>query len=289
MCKNIPERKEPAIHTRRSFSAYLGLAAAALACAGTLFAQPQPWLDTDGQPLPFQDDDAILEFMRTAEVVNEKTIGTGINRSVRVTLEKDNVRAHAIFRDADHRERSATINGVAYRLFADSYLFECAAYELAKLIGMPNIPPAVLRTIGRRKGSAQIWIEDALDEETDAFQPPNALEWVEQTWDMYLFDNLTYNIDRNPGNILVTPDYRLWMIDHTRAFQFKHDLLNDRVVRVRRATWDKLTALSKDDLKEALGPYLTSVELDSVIERRKILSQHIDELVAAHGEDVVFY
>ena len=136
---------------------------AALVLAGTLSAQPRhQWLDADGRPLPFQDDDAIAEFMRTAKVVNEKPIGTGVNRSVRVTLEKDGVRAHAIFREADHRERSATINGVTYRLFADSYLFECAAYELAQLIGMPHIPPAVIRTIGRRKGSAQIWIEDEL-------------------------------------------------------------------------------------------------------------------------------
>ena len=263
---------------------------AALVFAGTLSAQPRhQWLDAEGRPLPFRDDDAILEFMRTAEVVKESPIGTGVNQSVRVTLEKNGVRAHAIFREVNHEERSATINYTVYRLFADRYLFECAAYELAKLIGMPYVPPAALRTIRGRKGSVQIWIEDALDEDGDEFQPPSALEWVEQIWDMYLFDNLVYNIDRNPGNILVTPDYRLWLIDHTRAFQFKHNLLNDRVVRVRRAIWDRLNALSEDDLEDALGPYLTPAEMGSVIERRKVLSRRVDELVAERSADAVFY
>ena len=178
---------------------------------------------------------------------------------------------------------------MTYRFFADSYLFECAAYELAKLIDMPRIPPAAIRTIGRRKGSVQIWLEDALDEDGDAFQPPSGLEWAKQVWDMYLFDNLVYNIDRNPGNMLVTPDYWLWMIDHTRAFQIKHELLNERVVRVRRTMWDRLMALSEDDLRDALRPYLTPFEMGGVIARRKILKQHIDELVAERGEGVVFY
>ena len=138
-----------------------------------------------------------MEYMRTAEVLNERPIGIGINRSVKVTLEQDGVRSNAIFREVDVRRNVTSIDDVHYQLFADSYLFECAAYELATMIDLPRVPPAVLRTIGDRGGSLQIWLEDTLDEESDAFQPPIPREWVGQLWDMYFFDNLLYNIDRN--------------------------------------------------------------------------------------------
>lgn len=258
--------------------------------AGVASAQPEHrWLDVDGNPLPFQTDDALLEFMRTADVIDEKDIGTGVNRSVRVTLEQNSVRAHAIFREVDRRERGVTIGRAHYQFFADSYLFECAAYELAKKIGLDRVPPTVLRKIERRSGSLQIWLEDALDEDHDTFAPPSPLDWAQRVWDMHLFDNLVYNIDRNPGNMLVDEDYRLWMIDHTRGFQAKRGLLNDRVVRVRRAVWDRLTALTDDELKDTVRDYLTFTELGSLVERRKALQAYVDELVLERGEDAVFY
>ena len=34
-----------------------------------------------------------------------------------------------------------------------------------------------------------------------------------------LFDQLIYNIDRNIGNLMITNDWRIWAIDHTRAFR----------------------------------------------------------------------
>ena len=49
----------------------------------------------------------------------------------------------------------------------------------------------------------------------------------QQLWDMYFFDNLVCNIDRNPGKILVTSDYQLWMMHHTRAFQSLTERLGD--------------------------------------------------------------
>ena len=57
----------------------------------------QSWLDADGQPLPFETDEELLVFLRTAKVVSEKPIGVGVNQSVKVTLQQDGVRAHAIF------------------------------------------------------------------------------------------------------------------------------------------------------------------------------------------------
>lgn len=82
-----------------------------------------------------------MEFMRTAEVVNERPIGIGINHSVKVTLEQDGVQSHAIFREVDVRRSITSINDVQYQFFADSYLFECAAYELATMIDMTRVPP----------------------------------------------------------------------------------------------------------------------------------------------------
>ena len=266
----------------------LWLVAAATAIAATAFSQ-HIWLDVEGQPLPFETDGELMEFMRTAEVVNERTIGIGINQSVKVTLEQDGVRSHAIFREVDVRRNVTSIDDVRYQFFADSYLFECAAYELATMIDMPRVPPAVLRTIGERHESLQIWLEDTLDEESDAFQPPTPLEWVGQLWDMYFFDNLLYNIDRNVGNRLVTSDYRLWLIDHTRAFQFKFELLDDTMARVPRRSWERLLALTENDLKNALQSYLTSVEIGSILKRRDALVEHVDNLIAARGEDAVFY
>ena len=262
--------------------------AAATAVAATAFSQ-HIWLDVEGQPLPFETDGELMEFMRTAEVVNEQTIGIGINQSVKITLEQDGVRSHAIFREGDVRTNVATIDDVRYLFFADSYLFECAAYELATLIDMPRVPPVVLRTIGERRGSLQIWIEDTIDEESDAFQPPTPREWVGQLWDMYFFDNLLYNIDRNAGNRLATSDYRLWLIDHTRAFQFKFELLDDTMARVPRRSWERLVALTVNDLKNALENYLTPVEIGGILKRRDALVEHVDKLIAARGEDAVFY
>lgn len=106
---------------------------------------------------------------------------------------------------------------------------------------------------------------------------------------MYFFDNLLYNIDRNPGNKLVTSDYRLWLIDHTRAFQFKFEILDDSMVRVPRRSWERLVSLTEDDLKHALENYLTPIELGGILKRRDALVVHVERLIAERGEDAVFY
>ncbi len=259
-----------------------------LATAASIAAQ-HVWLDADGKALPFQTDEEITEFMRTANVVNEEPIGVGINKSVKVTLEQNGVRAHAIFREVDRREDTAVIQGKRYRYFADSYLFEPAAFELAKMLDIPHVPPAALRNIRRRRGSLQMWVEDILDEDGDGFRPPSPIAWASQLWDMKFFDNIIYNIDRNGGNLLVSQDYKLWLIDHTRGFQFKYGLLDDDVVRVRRSSYERLLALTEDDLKNALSSYLKPIEIASILERRNAMKAYVEKLVAERGEDVVFY
>src|SRR3972149_11873198 len=81
----------------------------------------------DGNPLPFENDDELMEFLRTAEVIDASAIGKGINSSQKMLLGKNGVRAHAIFREADETERDTSLAGRFYPVFRDSYLFECAA------------------------------------------------------------------------------------------------------------------------------------------------------------------
>jgi hypothetical protein len=251
-------------------------------------AQTQ-WLDVNREPLPFATDAELLEFLRTAPVVDQRDIGIGVNRSQKVTLERDGVQVHAAFRRVDIRRQNQRVGDRFYRLFADSYLFECAAYQLATMLGLDMIPPAVLRKIRGDEGSLQIWVEDVRDEASSDFHPPNPTAWAQQIWGMILFDNLVYNPDRNKGNMLADSHYRLWLIDHTRAFQAVNQLLNDRIARVDRAAFDRLVALSENELQSSLGKFLTSAEMSSLVRRRELLIEYVEALVAERGGDAVYY
>ena len=79
----------------------VGLLAVSLSPAQT--ASSSVWLDADLQPLPFQSNEEIEEFLRTGEVVSRRRIGEGINSFFQLLLEKDGVQMHAIFRD-NHEE-----------------------------------------------------------------------------------------------------------------------------------------------------------------------------------------
>jgi hypothetical protein len=254
----------------------------------TIASPVRTFTGPDGNPLPFRNDAEVLDFLSTASVVEETTIGTGINRSQKVLLERDGVRAHAIFRESDDTDRDIRVGDESYRLFRDSYLFEPAAYHLALRLGITNIPPAVRRRIDSRDGSMQIWIEDTLDEETDGFKPPSISAWIRQLRDMILFDNFIYNVDRNGGNILVTPDYELVMIDHTRGFQEKNDIMDPgRFNLVNEDTWEIFQNLTDDAIRDAVRPYLSPQEMNPLLRRHEAIIQYVEGLIAERGRAAV--
>ena len=246
------------------------------------------FLGADDKPLPFKNDEEVLNFLRDAEVVEENEIGTGINRSLKVLLEKDGVRANGIFRETDKSDPDIRVGGINYRLFRDSYLFEPAAYHLALQLGITSIPPVVRREVDSRDGSVQIWIEETLDEESKGFTPPDISAWIRQLRDMFLFDAFIYNPDRNGGNILVTPDYKLIMIDHTRGFQEKRDVLDpDHLNLVNSGTWERFQSLTDEEIRDAVRPYLTPQEMTQLVVRRKTIIEYVNGLIAQRGRDGV--
>jgi hypothetical protein len=263
-------------------------APAAPQAAGEIRADPG-WLGPDGRPLPFASDDELLDFLRTAEVVESEDIPVGITKPLKLVLEKDGVRARAAFRYGEVERKDVSIEGRHYRRFRDSCRFECAAYRLARLLGLERVPPTTDRKFQGRSGSVQIWVEASLDEEGKDFRPPNPLAYVQQTWDQDFFDNLVFNVDRNSTNIIVDRGYKLWLIDHTRAFQPVPELLDaERVTRINRAMWTRLREMDEDALKEAVGPYLDGEEVMCLVRRRQLLLEHVEALVAERGEGVFY-
>jgi hypothetical protein len=253
------------------------------------------WVDTDGKPLPFETEDQLLEFLKTADVVSDKTITSGgVTMPRKMVLEKNGVRTDAIFRAVDEDKMQGNTGGGRNDLFfRDCYIFEPAAFELSRMLGMDNVPPATLRKVQNVKGSIQVWLEKAMTEEDRVkknLKPPNDQQWQKQLQIMNVFDELVFNTDRNKGNILIDPNWKLWLIDHTRAFRRIPDLMKPSVLNMcERNLYHNLKALDETAARERLKDYLTSYELDALFTRRKMIVDRYAKLIADKGESKVLY
>ena len=262
--------------------------------AGRPDAASRVWLGPNGQPLPFTSDEQVLEFLRTARVLSIKEIGEGITHPRKVLLEKDGIRAHAIFREINEEKIMARMRGgQTEMMFRDSFIFECAAYELSRLLGLDNVPPVVERRIGGASGSLQMWVEKAMTETVRTkrnLTPPDPTRWRRQVGMMWVFDNLVYNTDRNLGNILIDANWNLWMIDHTRAFRRREELRNPGgVVECERNFWEKLQMLDADLVRQRLKKYLRPSEIEALCKRRAKLVEHIQKLIGEKGQAHVLF
>jgi hypothetical protein len=184
-------------------------------------------------------------------------------------------------------------SGTVVMNFRDSYIFEPAAYELSRLLGLDNVPPAILRKLRGKRGSLQAWVENAMNETSrvsDNITAPDKVLWSKQMWNMRVFDNLIYNTDRNQGNILYDGDWKLWLIDHGRAFRREKKLRTPAlVVQCGRKLWEKLKSLDEETVRERLKKFLRSSEIKALLRRRDILVEHIQKLIEERGENKVLF
>jgi len=207
-------------------------------------------------------------------------------------LEKDGFLVHAIFRDVRINQSRRLPSGTLVP-FRDDYIFECAAYELSRLLGLDNVPPAVEREIEGKKGSLQLWIEGAVTEKDRRVQGLSLLdeERLSQHWQvMLVFDNLIFNDDRNRGNYLYDQNGKLWMIDHTRSFRTDDELpYPSGILYSERRLWEGLQKLESAVLRTHLQKYLGPSELESLIKRKDRLVEYIQVMIAERGEEDVLF
>jgi hypothetical protein len=265
------------------------------------------WRGPEGSELPFRDFTEVEEFLQTARIEKARVLTSGVTRPIKVGLVKDGIRMNAVFRHINvYRQRWDSPDGIKLS-FRDSYLFECASYRIARLLGIEHVPPVVRRTLGPAdfdsvtllelfpslEGSVQAWVEDAFtekDRRERQFTPPSSLAWMYQHQLMWLFDNLIFNDDRNQGNILIGPDWKLWFIDATRAFRpFRVLQRTDNLVLVDRTVWRRLETVPDERFREELQGLLTDSEIGNLLARRRQLLEHFRGLIRERGERRVLY
>ena len=101
------------------------------------------------------------------------------------------------------------------------------------------------------------------------------------------FDNLLANKDRNEGDFLYTEDWRMLLIDHSRAFhtskKYTKKLIWDEnskplpmpMRQLPRVFVEKLKSMNFEKIKNAVGEYLTDKEIECVLIRRDLVIENI--------------
>jgi hypothetical protein len=230
------------------------------------------------------------EFLLNAEIVRLRAIGEGTTDSIRATL-SDGTLTHDAHVQTIDDSQTIYLGEINFR---DCYCYNIAAYRLARLLGIDNVPMSVERWVDRKVASVTWWIDDVMMDEEErrntGATDPDARRFTHYEYRMDVFDELIYNVDRNLNNVVYTSDWTRWMIDHTRAFRLSHELRRpNKLIRVDRTLYEKLKALTAEALAEAAGSTLTREEVEAVIARRDAIVTLFEEKMAARGEAAVLY
>ena len=89
---------------------------------------------------------------------------------------------------------------------------------------------------------------------------------------------------------MISKDWKIWLIDHTRAFRDMKDLRSPKdLVECDRRLLAKLRELNKEILTKELGRYLTQMEIEGLLARRDKIVHFFDEQIAQKGETAVLF
>jgi len=236
-------------------------------------------------------------FLLEAEVTDLEGFGSkGITKPRKATLSDGERTLHAVFKDVDDYEpKSKTPDGRVFFSLSDSYKHEIASYELSKLLGMDIVPPTVGRTIDRKNGSLQLWVDGSMREwerkNVKKLTPPDMDRWNNQIATIKLYLQLIWDTDfNNISNLLVDESWKLWKIDASRAFYVDKKLRReDSLNRFSRKVLAALETLDREALDTTLERWLSARQIEALWQRRTRILELAAENVAKFGEESVLY
>jgi hypothetical protein len=263
-----------------------------------LAAGPAAAQDAPPPAAPSLSIEQIETFLRHGRILSMRGAGNGVTGSQRATL-SDGLLTHDAHVQTVDIERGIfqPAQGAVELNFRDTYRYNVAGYRLARLLGMDNVPVSVERRIGARTAAVTWWVDGVQFDEkgrltlaADAQGGPDPQRTAMEMQRMRVFDELIQNRDRNQGNMLWTQHWKLWLVDHTRAFRLGGKLLKpDQVLRCERTMCDRLRVLTRAEVVQAMDGALTGMEIDALLERRDAILTQIDARIGRRGEAIVLF
>lgn len=238
---------------------------------------------------------AAEQFLLKGRITSTKDAGEGITLAKFVTLEHNGATHRGVFKSIDESKLGATklADGTIDVGFQDSWQTEIAAYQVDMIIGLGLVPATVERRIGTNIGSIQWFVESKMKEAeriANKISPPDLEAWNRAMFKVRLFDQLIANVDRHLKNILVTENFEVRLIDHSRSFRTNRDLTRPQdLTRFSKSLLEGIQKLEKQDLKKKTGRYLTDAQIDRLLQRRDAILALAKKHVAERGEANVIY
>ncbi|MGB7295972.1 MAG: hypothetical protein WBC70_10320 [Candidatus Aminicenantales bacterium] len=236
------------------------------------------------------------EFLLNASIVKEDQIKSeAVTKPWHLTLELDGVTNDALWKNVEGRVKG----------YIEGWKYEIAAYLFDKHLGLNMIPPTVEKRFHNNLGSCQLWVASKMTLKTKVEQnikvPPVKVFYYNRALNLQrFFDNLIGNEDRHQNNYLITEDWRIILIDHSRSFRTGKKWTTELPYGVKnkenlvqkdmpRDLFEKIKTLTFDGIKELAGAYLTDDEINAVLARRDLIIEHINSLIAKSSEADVLY
>ena len=238
------------------------------------------------------------EFLKTAEIIDNRQM-TGpyaVTNPYVLTLRKDTITRDALWKNPEGKFKGSL----------EGWNYEIAAYRLGKYLELNMIPPTVEKIFKEKRGSCQLWMESKMNlrekEKQKIAVPRDCItSWNRALYLQRAFDCLIANEDRHQGNILITEDWRMILIDHSRCFRsskkFTEKLIFDLggegkyyyIMPLPKTFVENIKTLNFQLIKDIVGNYLTDKEIQAILVRKELILRKIDRLIERYGEDTVLY
>jgi hypothetical protein len=175
----------------------------------------------------------------------------------------------------------------------DTWKANVAAYELAQMLEIDIMPPYVETSVNGMPGSVSWGLDNVLMDDVQRtqqkLQAPDLGAWERQMHVVQVFDELVYH-GRAPSDLLITKDWRLWIIGPSQAFRPIKTLQNPaNLVKCDRKLLARMRTLDTGALQARLGKWLLEDEIDALDAWARAVVQIFDRQIAATGEGAVLF
>lgn len=259
------------------------------------YGQAQAQEDQTTVVEPNLTEDEMRQFMLTAKVIRAKDTAKGITRPKRLTMTDGKLTHDAIYQPIDvYKSVEKFADGTTELNFRDTYHYNIAAYELTKLLEIESMMPLTIEGKYKGKRGSMSWCVNAQMDEAERIQkkirPPDPEAWNRQMYRKRVFAELVYDKDPNLTNVLIGPNWEIYMIDFSRAFRLHEDLAHPMdLVKCDRQLMERLRQLDAAEVERVTKDHLEKPRIKALMKRRDRMLAVFDQLIKEKGEAEVLY